>query len=381
MIINDVLIGKNGWLFHGQGSNRWLEYLQGNLEIENNCLSDWKCHLSLWHEILKKRVKRHAFVVVPEKHTVLRHLLPAGFFPEGIDVGTRFCAAVQTPIVNLAYEMEGIRHSELLYCKTDSHWSAAGAALAYGAICNALEIEALPITFECHEKLRWRGDLGRKLKPARGEWIETITPIHDIVLEFSNSVNNVGYISLKSCPSALIKGTLLLIGNSFCTSHLANLLAQTFEKTIFMFSNSIDDRLIDDFDPQFCVFQTNERFLCVAPNNKTNDSNICRLVAKIMISDVPLLERQSLLRYPSFLHDLVKRLLSEEGDKGALFHTSLSPSAIWAVGLAVERRAEARRLLIELGHDLEEAREDFMLHYAEAHLDQPQRVMRMSTYR
>ncbi len=268
--MSDVLEGHDGRLFHGQGTNRWLDYLTGKRSISDATIHDWIHTLCSFQEIAKKRAADLMVWIAPEKHTVLGTLLPVGLNNQSTQIGKyledQLRAHGVSVLDNSSLLVEGATGA--FHSKTDSHFNARGMVHVYSSILKAFGIgsaEILPAgyTFTSSETL---GDLGRKTAPPRSSVTVNFSSFeHRGKFSVPVPVRNLGRVALSQCPSAPVPDKLLLFGNSFSSGGLLDLLSRTFREVLFVFFPTPDAHVICEFNPRYALFQTNERFISRGP--------------------------------------------------------------------------------------------------------------------
>lgn len=165
----DVVLGKNGWLFHAgdhalddyQGLRPWspedLQRVQTNLEQRRDWLAERGC--------------QYVLVVAPNKASVYSEHLPA-YLHRGrarLDQLRDHLAEHSTiDFVDLRPALRAARHEELAYFRTDTHWNLFGAYAGYREIMARLNeagfaVKATPATDFQRVDIPHRGDLAQLL--------------------------------------------------------------------------------------------------------------------------------------------------------------------------------------------------------------------------
>lgn len=271
MAMADIIEGQDGWLFHGQGSNRWLDYLSGKRTLAEPTLHDWTDTLTRFNEEARRQGADLSLWIVPEKHTVLRDLLPGNiahhFSPFGRSLETKLVACGLTVLDNTSLIAEG--SAGAFHSKTDSHLNGKGAFHAYSSLLESLGFGAdiLPPCTVPMVEVEAYGDLGRKVFPPRTSPMATVcTDGQQPEVTGEVRVSNVGSVSLTRSCHAPLHSKLLIFGNSFTSGDLLNLLARTFGEVLFIFSPAPDVHILREFKPRYVLFQTNERFISRGPS-------------------------------------------------------------------------------------------------------------------
>jgi len=266
----DVFEGHDGWLFHGQGSNRWLDYLSGERSMSDSTVCDWIHTLSCFQGIAQERAADLLVWIAPEKHTVLGALFPVGANnrsnPFGKHLEDNLRARGVSVLDNSSLLVEGATGA--FHSKTDSHLNARGVVHVYGSILKAFGIgtaEILPSGYKIASAESF-GDLGGKVVPPRSSPTAAFSSFeHQVEVSVQVPVRNLGRVVLSQCPSAPVPDKLLLVGNSFSSGELFDLLSRTFREVLFVFFPAPDAHILHEFNPRYVLFQTNERFISRGP--------------------------------------------------------------------------------------------------------------------
>lgn len=222
-----VALGKDGWLFYAETLD---DYTGARLitEREAFCIAR---SLSLAQEYVKAHHGEFVFTIAPNKLS----LYPQYYGDlERADVtsATRLAQALELEGVVYANLFQRFsQEEEVLYHKTDSHWTYKGAALAHDAVLEALgtsgQAFSKPGTYEKNHQ----GDLSVMLYPA--------SPVIEDQFRFSEEPQFT-YVSPIRGPDDLRiltssqgeKGNLLMFRDSFGNT-LHTLMAESFGNALF----------------------------------------------------------------------------------------------------------------------------------------------------
>lgn len=304
-ILGDVAIGEDGWLFLVRGSNDFLSFF---LEkgTARRAAERWLTICQRRQQSLKQRGVDYLHLMVPEKLTIHSEKLPWQL-DRNNSPGLVFSRLAKRAglecCVNIFDIFRQNRNTLQLYFKTDSHWTHAGAFLAYQMLCNAMGIvprnELLKRPFN---RGRLVLDLGAKLPtPLQEEasfykFVEEATLVErGPLVEFkerTGRVNDaglhVGSLVRYENPQAPVKKRVLLFGDSFseCRQHLlSGLLAETVSEFCFIWSTNLDYGYIDRFQPDIVICAMTERFMRSAPED---DFELNTYVDKRLAEVVPV---------------------------------------------------------------------------------------------
>jgi hypothetical protein len=273
-----VLVGKNGWLFLDQDSNRLLDQHTGQLRFS-------EAQLDAWQRTLDERVRRlgemgiaYYFFVAPNKESIYIDELPDDVrsAPERpvhqlqkrlADSGSR-CRLIY-PVDELSAERT--RRESILYMKVDTHWNSIGALVAYRCLATAIG-EQFPVHVVKEDDLEvveaiMDGDLGDKLDPQqRSLNISARVSNQRARVIRDNYVHNNGRVTVFERPDSDL-ATCVLFGDSFGL-HLLSYLAESFSRFVYVHRPTIDYELIEREQPDVVVNESIERFIIAVPNDE-----------------------------------------------------------------------------------------------------------------
>ncbi len=174
---------------------------------------------------------------------------------------------------------------ELLYWRTDSHWSSYGAYQVYLEACNILKISpVVSIQKFSAQELFVLWDLGAKLDPPVKERSKVVSIQRNAKLEFQNELVkfkeehdnkneatlHVGSRVIFKNPAAEHKQKLILFGDSFAEYrpyYLTAMFAETFSEVHFVWHSSLDYKYIDLISPDIVISELAERFVTRLPTD------------------------------------------------------------------------------------------------------------------
>jgi len=145
-----VVLGKDGWLFYS--ARRIMDDYQGRHPFTDADLRRWQRLLEERRDWLASKDIRYVFVVAPEKSSIYPEHLPDEI---GKNRGTmRLDQLVAYVRAHSDVEVIDLRETflaeksdgELLFRKTDTHWSDLGAFLAYRTVVEKLAVMFPAIT-------------------------------------------------------------------------------------------------------------------------------------------------------------------------------------------------------------------------------------------
>jgi alginate O-acetyltransferase complex protein AlgJ len=282
--------GLDGWLFLQGGSN----YVASLYRRDVGNVSDRR--LALWRKLIEARAARCralgiecVHIVVPDKLTIYGDRLAAPLIDPEQSPALRLAEQMaQSParesFIDLVAPMRARRNDFDIYWRTDTHWTPEGCHVAYEALCQRFGVAPEPdlLTRPRLETPRVL-DLGGRVEPLRWEtirkydfslkarrlWANAITRYLED--PFYDEIVHVGARARFENPQARNPQSLLLFGDSYSrpgVEGLTAMLAETFAKLEFAWSNAIDWRLVKACKPNVVIFEIAERFLAILPNDR-----------------------------------------------------------------------------------------------------------------
>jgi alginate O-acetyltransferase complex protein AlgJ len=259
----DVVIGKDGWLYY-TGEKSMDDY-RGVLPFAAGELEDWVRFFQGYNDWLERRGIPFLVLIAPDKQSVYPEFLPKGI--RKVTGSTRLDELTlalkgesNLRVVDLRSALREAKgqYSELYY-RTDTHWSASGAYIAYREIIRRVEekypaIRALPYNYPSYAGNYDAGDETKMLGLPR-VWREV--PPH-LPLSLPNSQTPEGYLLVLGPNPASPR--IAILGDSFLFP-LVDYLAQTFAATIVSRSGVLNTAMIDKYHPDIVLFEIVERKL------------------------------------------------------------------------------------------------------------------------
>jgi alginate O-acetyltransferase complex protein AlgJ len=212
-------------------------------------------------------VPPNAHSVYPEDlpdHVHTNHTRPIFQLVEELDANKSFAT--------LIYPLEEIVAGKprLLYPKTDPHWSAIGAFLAYQRLADEMSPAVrMHRVAEADVAFRERmlvGELGFKVEPQQeAPDIEAQVLSPTAYLVWDNCVRNTGSTIITECAEAP-PTTCLVLGDSFADG-LRPYLAASFGRFVNAQTPRLDYGFVREHEPDVVISVLNERFMIVVPDD------------------------------------------------------------------------------------------------------------------
>ena len=281
------LEGRDGWLFLTNDGNRSDEIFTGGLQ-----LAPWRRLAWVHYGWRLMRAMRQpgqagvklAFVIAPSKESALPQVYP---LTRGRHIlSDSVVAILRRAGVPLVFPVERLARTAGSYCRTDTHWSHAGA---FAALEECLTLFDLPGDWRAQidfVPLEVMGDLGGKVSPpvtddmlvARWPGPQTAQNV------YRSGLVTTGEIAIFENPDAAVQEVLVVFGGS-SASTLAYLASRIFRRVVRINCPSTQPVLevIAAEGAAYVICQTNERYLQRAPRvvRSLSDSAIPAAVAAL----------------------------------------------------------------------------------------------------
>ena len=172
---NGVHVGKDGWLFLVAGSNEALRLLTDSEWFVREDARNWALKLADREKRLSTLGAQYFHMWVPDKIKVYQDQLnfDNGILrsdPPGMVIEFARDLGLERVIVNPLPALMACKDNQLLYWKTDTHWTYSGACAAHKTLCHA--IDAVPPDDLWNRPIHSATlalDLGSKLSPPLKE--------------------------------------------------------------------------------------------------------------------------------------------------------------------------------------------------------------------
>lgn len=266
--------GKNGRLFLDNDQNDVVLQHTGERLFTPLELRRWRLLLESRVAILEKLGISYFHLVPPDAHSVypedlpdhvpIHHTRPILQLIEELEEKDSFA--------ELIYPLEELIAAKprLLYPKTDPHWSAIGAFIAYerlaGKMSRVVDMHRVREEDILFDERMLSGELGFKVEPEEQSlhvFAHVSKPPAYLVSD--NCVVNTGTIVVAECPEAP-PTTCVLLGDSF-SNLLWLFLARSFGRFIYAYTPTLDYDFIREHEPDVVVSVLNERFANVVPDD------------------------------------------------------------------------------------------------------------------
>ena len=297
----DVHVGKDGWLFLKRGSNNLLEYYRNPDLFDGQLIKKWIDLLEQRINFCSQNAMEYLHLIVPDKLTIyseyfsghLDHFDGSPLQKISKELGDIRYKNILSRIINPIKDFNAKKNQELLYWKTDTHWTFYGAYYAYQLICDRLNVSPnSDILTRKQNRVRLALDLGSKMDPVLTEeagfceLTKDAKRVHAnkiVLYKEANGLENDGGLHIGSHvifrnEGALSSKKVVVFGDSFSeyrTHLLTGMLAETFNEVHFVWSTSLDKEYIKKISPDILITEIAERFMPCVPDDNFNLEEYC----------------------------------------------------------------------------------------------------------
>ncbi len=249
-----VILGRDGFLYYGETLDDYTGKALSDAELEQIAQ-----RLRALQDSLEADGKAFVFTIAPNKNSLYPEYMPrtiADRHESGNAV--RLMPYLERYGVHYA-DLFTPLSKELLYYRTDSHWTAEGAAVGADTILAALGRESGYAGHIFRANGLHRGDLYEMLYPTlpgREEEVSDLTGLHYKAL---NEVNDGNAVTIRT-ESAAGSGKLLCWRDSFGIA-LYPYLADAFEAAVFSRAADYDLSRFADTEYDTVILEIVERSL------------------------------------------------------------------------------------------------------------------------
>lgn len=286
---NGVLHGKDGWLFLFEGSNMVSELFFDPIQTLGETIAEWQQLLLGRRERIEALGAKYFHFWAPDKFSVYPEYLPDQLklcpdTPAQVIQQMNAPAELSEILIDMLPAFHAAKAGDLLYWKTDTHWTYEGALVAYHVLCNILNTPPILDLMERPRNIAERVlDLGGKISPKKTELCHFVDVLSKSKISYKNEL--VRFIELlapqfqgdfhlgtsvgfKNLASDCDPRKVLIFGDSYCEyrpTSLSALLGETFEQVQFVWSARVDYRLIEQQRPDVVLTINAERFMRKLP--------------------------------------------------------------------------------------------------------------------
>ncbi len=310
-----AVVGREETLFLRDGSNDYYAAYFQEADAAAQQAHEWHAYIDCGNKQLRDRGVSFAFIVVPNKASVLHDLYP---FPLPATATPRLQALKDLCGADLCLPFQEVHHEETrksLFRRNDTHLTPLGNFIATKSLLDHLGYgEDFSLDRFNYGTCRNPGDLGSKFNPIAYERVAftNLSPDVSETMLREPTGSCVGLTMLVSNRRGCSEKTALVFGNSFFERYrgwgMMPMFASRFAKVVFKWTHEIDFSLVEEHAPDYVILQTCERFLGKPPISfrepgaqsrptlhfMTNPQTPTKSVAKVALENTGTIQGQNL---------------------------------------------------------------------------------------
>lgn len=279
---DNVLFGKDGWLYLWGGAHGQFNHLMG-APIESYSISAFIDNVKARYELCQSRSVPYLHVVFPSKPTVMTEYLPDDMQAQVQSLYERHyaevlrsagCGFVTYPRALLVEEKERSQ----VFSRTDTHMTDIGCAVVARHILRQLGHDHDPLMYMEEDTRPRRGDLAAMAKTGDVELaaVHGLRSRTDQIWDNRRSLpSNKDNIAVSHHPHSFSSQRLLVLGDSFMLQCLTSL-SSFYRDILYVRSAHLQPELLDMFSPDAVVTANAERYMCKVYPDKFAESVLMR---------------------------------------------------------------------------------------------------------
>ena len=256
--VEGVISGNDGWMFYKSTLNDYL----GTQRLSAREIYNIAHNLSLANDYVKENGSRLLVTAPANKNTLYGKYMP--YYDSykvdethNMDLLGPMLKEMGVPYADLINEFKG--EEDVLYLKTDSHWSNKGAVLAYNFLMDSLGLEHDDYSnVEVKKERREQGDLSKMMYTFYGAREENYYYNIPQSFEYVGEGNDVEDMRLETKSNGL-NGSLLMFRDSFGNT-LIPIIANQFKECRFTKETAYSlEKQMESGNQDIVIFEKAER--------------------------------------------------------------------------------------------------------------------------
>ena len=265
--------GRDGFLFHRDHDA--IDQLSATIRLHPRQLAVWTDALEARRAWCERNDAAMRFLIIPEKHVVYEEKLPRFVAVSPRRPAMQLLGALdEASRRKTLYPVEALKAASLAkstYFKTDTHWNAHGAFVAYEALIESLrediQLEAIRESELQFKQRPFVGDLGVRYGEERGETRDSLVASRSYKVAFQNNNFGRGAVHVYENTRRDLP-TCVLFRDSFA-NYLIPYLMRGFSTLVAVSTLSCHYDLLEQQRPDVVLFVAIERFLATFGRGQT----------------------------------------------------------------------------------------------------------------
>ena len=255
---DDVILGKNGWLFYEGTVNDYLNIPTMTPRAVRNAAHS----LRMLQDYVKAQGADFVLAVIPNKNSLYGENMPSRYVPLGQEGNyEQLLAALKEEGVNTADVYGALAGAgKILYQQTDTHWTYEGALAGWRSILAAAgrtDESFRDLTFAVRRD--WPADLSAMVPGLDDGLTEQAYPNHDFTYARTSHETAVDAVLLTT-KQEKASGSAVIYRDSFCNT-MQEYIAETVGDVLFTRATPWRADYVRDRKADLAVLETGERNL------------------------------------------------------------------------------------------------------------------------
>lgn len=287
----EVSQGKDGWLFLTGGSNVVLRYYTDPSYFTDDMAERWS-HLLIDRQTkLAQRNVRYLHIAAPDKISVYPQYVAEKLpnfqrHPIALLAASLHASGHAALLINPIPVFQAHLDYDLLYLKTDTHWTYRAGQAVLEMVCARLGVpRRLSLSSRSLQYYEHIWDLGSKVDPQQSEQSFAVATLHNVAcfhanhlaLAFQENIRNGKpvthrsiYAAFRSDAAEALPLTVVIFGDSymdFQDSNTTTIFAEMFRELHFVWSPDIDYDFVASVGADVVITEQAERFMVTIPTD------------------------------------------------------------------------------------------------------------------
>jgi SAM-dependent methyltransferase len=268
------IAGNDDWLYLYKGSNDYYKAYLETATAAEELSKNWEESINGFLHLFKSKSIKFAPVIVPNKASIIPEYYPL-YLKEAVTPRLKLLRQNMGDVIYCPIdELRSSLFNAMAFRRLDTHMTEYGNLYFVSGILKRLGVNIkslhLPVDLVYRDH---SGDLGSRYNTVLAEKVARFkftgvsdVKVHDIAQPISA---NTGLVYESRCIDAPINAKLIVFGNSFFDRpngwSMAPYFCRIFRIVRFYWESGVYEKYIDEFKPDFAIFQTCERFLSTPP--------------------------------------------------------------------------------------------------------------------
>lgn len=279
-IHNNVLFGKDGYLFLHQGGQRQFDFLLGVREPSPESIQNFRQNIQSRSKLFQVKNISYKHVVFPSKPIIKSNYLP-DLYKDVKSIYEKYYYDVGASLENVIYPRDVLleleEHSVLTFKKYDTHNTDKAKEAMAKLLLKSINIDNENVY--SYTDVAIRGDLNVMLGSAERstEKVAQLCPGNYKVIGNKQFITgNTNEIVISTCVNNSKKKRLLIFGDSFFKS-LIPFLQPFFSDLMYVRSQNVHMDIVENYSPDVVFTGNAERYLAAVKSDDFADNVVLAL--------------------------------------------------------------------------------------------------------